>query len=245
MNKVMYLMLLVALTPMTSSAQPGRNIDSSQLEIERSALIFRGALEGFELKVDTEFQNAYSKAVAIHWDRSCLPYAPYNSELTIDETELVWDASPFTNGTRFYWWNKNGFEATRSYGIRVTEGQWGPVLDYGFRGDSPEELIHRFGPLVAIPENIPEDTLTVYNLEEVSQNCRLAKWLDRVPEYTAGRTAPDETELVSLANLDLDDEPEMLVRYGYNHGGGLELFILYDWQDGHYVAISSYDVVYY
>lgn len=245
MNKVMCLLLLVALIPMTSSAQVGRDIDSGQSKIEHSTLIFRGALEGFELRVDSKFQNAYSKAVAIHWNRMLLPYEPYNSEFTIDEAKLVWDASPFTNGTRFYWWNMGGFEAARSYGIRITEGQWNPVLDFGFRNDTPEELIHRFGPLVAIPENIPEEALVVYDLEEISQNHRLTKWIDRVPEYTDGRTAPDETELISLANLDLDNAPEILVRYHWDEDGGYELFVLYDWDGRRYLIISEYEIIYY
>ncbi|MFH1315365.1 MAG: hypothetical protein ABIH67_03130 [Candidatus Uhrbacteria bacterium] len=242
MDKISHMVLFVSIMLLAGCGTAGKNINSSLPDNERAALVFTGSLEGVNPSLNPEFKAAYEMALALHYQRE--EYLQ-DSELSIEQAESVWEASPFTSGTRFFWWNKDGFKPTRSLGIRVSEGQWEPVLDFGFRWNDDVERIHRFGPLIALAESVPGDMLEVYDLSSAPGNRWLTKWLDRMPAHAPGNTIPDEAELISLANLDLDNDPEMLVRYGWNECGGHELFVLYDWDKDHYRSISKYDVVYY
>jgi len=203
-----------------------------------------------------DYAAAYDEALKFHTE-----YA--DTVLTKKEAARVWKKMDFPVESSFYWWRSNGFFKTEFDHIEVESSEiFDDFVYFYFAPNYDESPLTQTMLVLTNPD--PQVDLTVCNrLEMLDYGVSIDSVSDLGDEEVNNRIAintpagiqhfdyksllpADTIVLMSVANIDLDEEKEILVRIEWRRDDAwpADHLLLLDWSEQGYVQQSDYVITY-
>ena len=235
MQRQIYLILIVGF--LISGLACCRSNKQTKKPVVEKPILFAGYID--DVDTGEEYEDAWELVDYYCQDKYSVEYGP--TELTVTDSDQLWQELPFTNQTTFFYWGETKIEPLEFQHFDLFDSPLGGnTVDFVFTPEDHQDLDSGVMVYLVYPSGQPAVVPEALDLDQFLESRPGINQVVGSLIYD-NEPRPSSQELYRVANVDSDEEPELLVRYLWRDSKwiSVDIYVLYDWDGAEHQSISE------